>query len=234
MKTKIIMKAALLATFAGCFAFPGFAQNVNVQREIAALKASLAASQVILKQYEWVETTVISLKGDEKSRQMNSCYYGADGKVQKTPLTAPAPESKKRGLRGRIEESKKEEMTAYMKEAINLVKQYVPPDAAKMQASKDANKVSITPLSGRRVQLTFADYIKPGDSLALVLDLATDRPLEAKVTTYLDSPEDAVTLDVRFDVLNNIATYAASTTLVAEAKNIAVTVENTGYRKVAR
>ncbi len=39
-----------------------------------------------LAQYQWIETTVISLKGEEKSRKQNQCYYGADGKVQKVPV----------------------------------------------------------------------------------------------------------------------------------------------------
>src|SRR5687767_7686532 len=195
---RIVVSAALLFV-SGSLAF---AQQPTVQERVLALKASLAASQAILKQYEWVETTIVSVKGEEKSRQMNRCYHGADGKVQKVPLTAPAPEEKKRGLRGKIVEAKKEELTDYMKEAVGLVKQYVPPDQSRIQAAKDAGKVSITPLPGQRVRLTFASYIKAGDSLALDVDLANNRPLEAKISTYLDSPQEAVTLDVRFSTLD--------------------------------
>ena len=67
-------------------------------------KGGLAA----LRQYEWVETTIVSVKGEEKSRTQNSCYYRADGKVQKTQISAAPEDSgrKKRGVRGRIVESK--------------------------------------------------------------------------------------------------------------------------------
>ena len=102
------------------------AQQPTAQERVVALKASLAASQAILKQYEWIETTVVSLKGEEKSRQMNRCYHGAEGKVQKVPVTTPPPAEKKRGLRGKIAESKKEEMTDYMKDAVALVKHVRP------------------------------------------------------------------------------------------------------------
>ncbi|MHC1767268.1 MAG: hypothetical protein AB9869_23810 [Verrucomicrobiia bacterium] len=207
------------------------AQQPAVQERVVALKAALAASQAILKQYEWVETTVVSVKGEEKSRQMSKCYHGADGKVQKVPITTPAPAEKKRGLRGKIAESKKEEMTDYMKEAVGLVKMYVPPDQARIQAAKDAGKVSVTPLPGQRVRLTFADYLKTGDSLALDLDLASNRPLEAKVSTYLDSPQEPVLLDVRFSTLDNTATYASAIALDAKAKNLTVNVQNSGYRR---
>ena len=87
------------------------------------LKATMAASQVVLKQYEWVETTVVSLKGDEKSRKQERCYYGADGGVQKVLLTQSAPPPKKRGFfRRKIAESKQEELTDYMKSAVSQMR----------------------------------------------------------------------------------------------------------------
>jgi len=208
-----------------------FAQQPTAQERVVALKASLAASQAILKSYEWVETTTVSLKGEEKSRQMSKCYYGADGKVQKIPLTSPPPAKKRRGLRGRIIESKKEEMTDFMKSAVALVKEYAPPQPVLIQKAKDAGKVSVSPLPGQRGRLTFTDYLKPGDSFALVLDLANNRPVEAKISTYLDSKEDAVNLDVRFSTLEGGATYASNMTLDAPSKDLEVTVMNSGYRR---
>jgi hypothetical protein len=207
------------------------AQQPNVQERVVALKASLAASQAILKQYEWVETTVVSLKGEEKSRQMDRCYHGADGKVQKIPLTTPPPAEKKRGLRGAIAASKRQELTGYMKEAVELVKLYLPPDPARIQAAKDAGRVALQPLPNQRIRLTFSDYLKAGDALALEVDLASNRPLEAKVSTYLDSEKQPVTLDVRFGTLDNNATYSSSVALDAKGKNLKVNVEHSGYRR---
>src|ERR1044071_7460717 len=61
------------------------------QERAAALKQSMQESQAKLRQYEWTETTVVSLKGEEKARTQKRCYYGADGKVQKVPMgDAPA------------------------------------------------------------------------------------------------------------------------------------------------
>ena len=230
MKTKLLLSSLTCALALGICTQVG-AQQPTPQERVVALKASLAASKAILNQYEWVETTVVSLKGEEKSRQMNKCYNGADGKVQKIPLTTPPPEEKKRGLRGRIAEAKKEELTDYMKDAVALVKQYVPPEPVLIQKAKDAGKLSVSPQPGQRATLTFADYLKPGDSLALVLDLGNNRPVEAKVSTYLNTKEDAVTLDVKFSTLDNNATYASQTTLNAPTKNLSVSVENSGYRR---
>lgn len=229
MKTSI--RNVLCAAWILSAATLAHGQQPTTAERVATLKANLAASQALLKPYEWMETTIISLKGEEKSRQMNRCYHGADGKVQKVPVTAPAPAAKKRGLRGKIAEAKKEELADYMHEAVTLVKQYVPPDQARIQAAKDAGKVSITPQPGNQVRLTFADYLKSGDSLILELDLTSSRPLEAKVSTYLDSQKEPVSMDVRFGLLDNNATYPSTTTLEAKGKNLKVQVENSGYRR---
>src|ERR1039457_4837758 len=116
-------------------------QSPEVQQRVAALKQSVAKDQQSIRQYEWIETTVISLKGNEKSRQQKQCYYGAEGSLQKVPVSASPPPDKKRGVRGRIIENKKEELTDYMKRAMAMVKTYVPPDPARIQAVKDAGNI---------------------------------------------------------------------------------------------
>jgi hypothetical protein len=61
------------------------------QERAAALKQSLLESHARLRQYEWIETTIISLKGEEKGRTQKHCSYGADDKLQKVPIGSPAP-----------------------------------------------------------------------------------------------------------------------------------------------
>ena len=233
MKTplKITGLCALLSALPN----PAVAQQPSVPERVAALKASLAASQIILRQYEWIETTVVSLKGDEKSRKQERCYYGADGGIQKVEVSASPEPEKKRGLRGKIIAKKKEELTDYMKQAVALVKTYVPPNPAKIQAAKDAGKVTIEVLEpGKRARLNFRDYEKAGDNLGVEVDLVNNRPLGVKVSTYLDDAKDAVLLDVRMGQLNDGTTYASDITLDAPAKKVKVAMENSGYRKMGK
>ena len=108
----------------------------------------------------------------------------------------------------------------------------MPPSPLRIQAAKDMGKVSIDVLQpGKRARLNFRDYEKPGDNLGVEVDLANNRPLGLKVSTYLDDATDAVTLDVRMGQLNDGTTYPSNVTLDARAKNLKVTVTNSGYRK---
>ncbi|HOB98665.1 MAG TPA: hypothetical protein PKM43_07960 [Verrucomicrobiota bacterium] len=227
---KTLIRFATLGLVA--LALPVLAQQPSAAERAAMLKATMTASQAVLKQYEWVETTVISLKGEEESRQMNRCYYGADGGVQKVPLTTPLPAKKKRGLRGKIAEAKQEELTDYMKEAVALVKSYVPPTPVLIQAAKDAGKVSLDVLEpGRRARLNFRDYLKPGDNLGVEVDLTSNRLLALTVKTYLDSAKDVVDLQAGMGTLADGTSYADAITLNAPAKKLTVKVDNSGYRK---
>ena len=227
---KTLIRFATLGLVA--LALPVLAQQPSAAERAAMLKATMTASQAVLKQYEWVETTVISLKGEEESRQMNRCYYGADGGVQKVPLTTPLPAKKKRGLRGKIAEAKQEELTDYMKEAVALVKSYVPPTPVLIQEAKDAGKVSLDVLEpGRRARLNFRDYLKPGDNLGVEVDLTSNRLLALTVKTYLDSAKDVVDLQAGMGTLADGTSYADAITLNAPAKKLTVKVDNSGYRK---
>jgi hypothetical protein len=208
-------------------------QSPEVQQRVVALKQSVARDQQVIRQYEWIETTVISLKGEEKARVQKRCYYGAEGSLQKVPVSE-SPQTKKRGLRGRIVEKKKEELTDYMKQAVALVKTYVPPDPARIQAVKDAGKVSLDlPGGGHGARVNLRDYAKPGDLLSVEVNPETNRVLGLNVATYVDDAKDAVTLNVRFLSLQDGTGYPANEVLDAKAKNLLVNVTNSGYRKSA-
>jgi hypothetical protein len=205
--------------------------NGELTERIGALKQSLAQSQKNLRSYQWVETTTVSLKGEVKSTTQNSCYYGADGTLQKMPISASPPPEQKRGLRGKIVESKKAELSDAMKQAVALVKSYVPPDAALIQRSKDAGKASMEVLQpGKLIRLVFRDYQLPGDMLAVSVDLSTNRLAGINVASYLGQPSSPVGLDVQMGALADGTVYAANIQLTVKSQDLAVAVTNTGYR----
>ena len=211
---------------------PAVAQPSPLAERVAQLKASLAASKAGLTHYEWIETTLVSFRGEEKSRKVNRCYYGADGGVTKVPVAASPPPEKKRGLRGKIVEAKKEELTESMQQAVALVRSYVPPSPERVQALKDAGKVSLDIVQpGQQVRVNLRDYAKPGDLLAVEIDVPGNRLLGLSVKTYLADPGDAVSLDAKFAQLADGISYADAITLVATRAMVKVNVDNSGYRK---
>jgi len=210
------------------------APQPSLQDRVLALKTTFASSQAALRHYEWIETTVVSVNGEEKSRKQQRCYYGADGTLQKVLVDASPPPATKPGLRGRIIANKTAELTEYMQNAVALVKSYLPPDPARLQAVKDAGNVGIQVLTpGQLAQLNFASYLKPGDNLAVQINLVNNTVAGVGVSTYLDGPSDVVTLNARMGQLNDGTLYTSEVTLNASAKNLTVAVQNSGYLKTS-
>ncbi len=209
-----------------------------LQEKLAALKQVAAANQQALHRYTWLETTQIALKGEVKSTKQESCLYGPDGKVQKTPVSAPQPQQEDQGggrrgrLKERVVEKKKEELTDYMQQVKGLIGQYVPPDPNRMQQAFQSGNVSLNPSPGM-IQLVFKNYAQPGDSMTLALNEATKKLASLNVNSYLGEAKDAVTLTVQFGVLPDGTSYPAQQVVVATAKNIQVTVTNSNYQNLA-
>jgi hypothetical protein len=203
------------------------------QEKVAALKKSVAENQQRLRQYKWVETTIVSMKGEEKSRVQKLCFYGPDGKVQKQQLSTPPAQQAPGGLKGKVVAQKKEEMTEYMKQAVALVHQYVPPDSQRIQAVVSAGKMALNPIGPNAVRLNFSDYLKSGDSFSLTLDTGSNSIQTVNVKSYLESPKDGVGLDVTFAKLADGISYPASTVLSAPAKQLQVKLLNSNYQRAA-
>lgn len=208
---------------------PATAQNPELQQKLAAVKASVAENKQRLQQYQWTETTQLTLKGDAKPPSTNLCRYGPDGQVQKT-LTSPPPEPASGGrMKQKIIAKKKAEIKDYMGDVKILLAQYVPPDPQKMQQAYQAGKVSLNPAPGV-VNLIFKDYAQPGDQMTLTFDTTTHKIVSLNINTYLGEEKDAVTLQVQMASLPDGTNYTQQSVLNATAKQLVVTTTNSNYQ----
>ena len=228
------MKAAFTLLFGAAV----LAQGATPPDRGAAIKELLAKNSASLRTYSWVETTTITLKGEVKKQEQKQCFYGADGKVQKTPIgAAPAAKQEPSGggrggrLKQNIIENKVEDMKEYMEKVAALVHDYVPPAPAKIQAAQAAGNVSTQP-SGTAVNLVIKNYLKPGDLLTIGADPTAKRLTSYKAQSFVEKPkEDDVTLNVTFGALQDGTFYPQQILLDVTAKKIQVKIANSGYKK---
>jgi hypothetical protein len=211
---------------------PGDAQDL--QQKAAAARQSAAQNQQALRSYSWLEKVELSLKGEVKNTTVNSCRYGPDGKVQKTPVVTPPPAEKKRGLRGKVVEKKTGEMKAELEAAAALVHSYVPPDPGLIQVVMNAGTASLAQAGPGAVVLKFPGYQKAGDSLALTFDSAVKALRQIDVASYLDDPKSPVTFRVGMQALPDGTSYPGSVVLGIPASQIQVRITNSNYQKLAQ
>jgi len=205
----------------------------ELQQKLTAVKQSAAENQQKLHQYQWTETTQLTLKGDAKPPTQSMCQYGPDGKVQKTPLGPPPQEPSGGRVKQRIIAKKKGEMKDYMGQVKTLLNLYLPPDPQRIQQAAQAGKVSLNATAGAGVaELLFKDYALPGDQMMISFNTKAKKLSSVKVNTYMDDPKDAVTLAVQFASLPDGTNYVQQSVLDATAKQLQVTTANSNYQPI--
>jgi hypothetical protein len=229
----LFIAAAVLAATVTAVAQTGGAAGGELQQKMAAVKQSAAENQQKLHNYQWTETTQLTLKGEPKPPTQSMCQYGPDGTVQKTPM-GPPPEQPSGGrLKKHMIEKKKGEMKDYMGQVKSLLAMYVPPDPQRIQQAFQAGKASLNPAAGEGVaQLVFKDYAQPGDQMTLSFNTAARKISSVNVNTYMDNPKDVVTLAVQMASLPDGTNYAQQTVLDATAKKLQVTTTNSNYQQL--
>jgi hypothetical protein len=210
-------------------AFPLFAQDSAAQERLSAVKQAMAANAQQLRKYQWIETTQLTLNGEQKPPMQNSCQYGPDGQVQKTPLGPPPQPPSGGPLMKRIIEKKQAAMKQYMGEVKSLLAQYLPPDPQRMQQSKQAGNLSINPVANS-VNLIVKNYVQSGDQLTLTFDTTAKKVSSVNINTFMGDARDAVTLQVQMASLPDGTNYAQQTILNATAKNLLVVTTNSTYQ----
>ena len=219
---------------------PVYGQAGGAEQHVAALKKSLQDSQQRLRRYEWVETTVISLKGEEKARKQNRVLLrrrrqAAEGAASSQPQ--PQQQASGGGRRGgRVKKARcreQERGDAGLHGTAGCPDPPVRPAQRRADPGRErrghdraetrrgAPAPRIHRLSEGRGHAGDRDRPRTGSRLGL------------SVSSSLDKQEDQVKLEVREGALPDGTTYTAQTTLDAPAKNIRVVIENSGYRPVS-
>jgi hypothetical protein len=210
------------------------AQAPELQQKLAAARESAARNQQALRSYSWLEKTELSVKGEVKNTKVDAVRYGPDGKVQKTPVVEPPPPQRGRGLRGRIAANKTEEMQEELEAAAALVQQYVPPSPDLMQVVMNAGTASLAQAGPGAVALKFPGYVKKGDALTLTFDSTVNALRQIAVDTWLDEPENAVSLKVTMQALPDGTSYPGSIVFSLPRQHIGVTITKSNYQKIAQ
>jgi hypothetical protein len=213
---------------------PKITAQGDTKAEVAMIKKNLADSKANMKKYEWIETTKIFVKGEQKSAKQKQCYYAVDGKLTKVDIGGGTEEKKKGGLRGKIIENKKEEMSDYAKKAIAKIQTYLPPTSEKIQKVYGAGKTTVQIVEpNTKFKLNFPDYNETGDILAVSINKPKQKIMAVDVSTSVDDSKEKVVFNITYSDLPDGTQYASKTTLNAPEKDLKIIIENSGFKNAA-
>jgi len=201
-----------------------------VQQSIAGLRASLAKSREALTHYTWVENTDLFVNGEIRKHDQAQCTYGADGELQKTPISAPhQPANKKQGKKA---QKKLAALQQYADRFHSLVDRYAPPDPEKISQAEQKGNVSLQQLPDGKLAFVVKQYLKEGDEMAVTFDPGGSNIVRFNVFTYLDGVQDQIGLQAKFDQLHDGTHYVSEIEMSSASQKMLVKTSNYGHKKL--
>jgi len=208
--------------------------QADMQENVTMIKKNLTDSKAAMQKYEWIETTTVFVKGEQKSVKQKQCYYALDGKLTKVETGGSTAAKTPGGLRGKVAENKKADMSDYAKKAIEKVQTYLPPDPEKLQKMYNDGKVGIQILEpNKKFKLSFPDYNEAGDVLSISLSKTNQKLMALDVSTSVDDPKEKVAFNVTFSDLPDGTQFQGTTTLDAPAKDLKIVIVNSGFKNAS-
>jgi len=230
----IAVKAFLILLSSVAAPWAIYAQSPEVQQRVNEIRESSAKNKQALASYSWNEQVTISLKGEQKKVQHFQVRLGPDLTPQKTSLDPPADPPSGGRLKRRVVAKKKEEYTGYANQMKALAQQYVPPEGNLLQQAYARGNVLIGPTGSapNEVQLIIRNYLKPQDSMTLVLDTSQKQLLRVQITSYMNDPKDAVNLTVQFSRLPDGTNHVSNLVIDGASKQMNIAIQNSNYQHV--
>jgi hypothetical protein len=220
------LRAAALSVLFALLASLASAQSQDMKAMAQQFGQSAKANAAALRMYTWQMRVEITLKGDPKPAKLFAMRFGADGTVEKTALTPPAPPDQTPGLKGKIKRKKIAEFKEWAGDLVDLCKGYLVPSPALLQAFFE--RVLTTPAPGGYVQLYAEGVISPGDKLTYEIDPKTQAINRVLFHATLEGDPIDGTVQMA-NVPGGGPSYAAVTMVNAPAKNLTAKIENFQY-----
>ena len=118
-------------------------------------------------------------------------------------------------------------MRDYIERLTELASRYPGPDQARFQEA--ISKAEVTTGGGSsQVRIRMHDYVKPGDSMTMIFDPATKRPVKTEINTFLD--DGPVSIVIAFDQLRNGPNYPGKIVMSSIRRQLEIRVFTYEYR----
>jgi hypothetical protein len=205
-------------------------QNPQLQQRVAEIKQYLSLNKQVLAQYTWQESRTVSVKGEVKKQELFQVRMGPDGQPMKTDLTPDESSGgRKHGIKHRI----KEDYENYGKEIAALAQSYAQPEPGRFQQLFEQGNVLLGSAGApNEVKVVVNGYLKPGDSVTIIFNKQQQAIQSLQISSYLDDPQNAVTISAQYAQLPNGPNHVASMIVNGVSKELTVQMQNTNYQKM--
>jgi len=223
-----LMRVAMTALCLGALA--GGSMRAQAQDPAAMAKQYAESAKLnaeMMTQYSWKMRVELTLDKETKPAQIYQLRYDADGKLQKTQVTATEEVKKKRGIRGKIQKGKIEDFKEWTEQVVELLKDYMAPSPGTMMDFY--SKAAMSSAEGGTVQMSATGFLTKEDKATFWIDKETGTPVRYQFVTTLDG--DSIEGNVEFQRVTDGPQYPARVTVSVPAREVTAKIEQFDFVK---
>jgi hypothetical protein len=177
-----------------------------------------------MKSFIWNRSSTATVDGEVKATLVNQLSFDSKGDLQVTQISGNTTVKKKRGIRGRIQESSIDKSMEYVSDALALGLKYM--YMSKGQLLDFYDKATISEANGI-ISATASNVFMNGDNMTILVDAATNLYVKKTFSTLLESdPVDGV---VTYEKFSSGINHVAETVLKLPAKKTVIDAKNIDY-----
>ena len=179
-----------------------------------------------LMNYSWQRSAKGFKDGEEKIHMLVKVWFNSEDKMESSVLSSESSVKKQRGVRGKMQQNKGEDLTALLEQTINLSIKYV-------YLSKgnwiDLTDNATVKLEDNMVKIDAKDLLVKGDQAIYVIDNESKLIKSINVSSMVD--EKTFTSSIDFKTMNDGTNHPGRTVITIPSESMKITAENIDYIK---
>jgi hypothetical protein len=209
-------------------------QQPTLQEKLQRMQQAAVRNTKQLHTYQWIESTSLAINGKTGEPKESMCHYAPDGQLVTTPLGMQGPPRISGGpLKQHIIKKKLNEIEEEISEITTLVSMYLPLNPSQLETAWHTKRVDFEHDGESGNTIIINDYIKPGDQFRISMNMATLQIQRIVIQTYFNTPEEPMSVDVRFSQLADGTVYPSISSINAPSKKVVITKTSTNFSKPA-
>jgi len=179
-----------------------------------------------LMNYSWQRSSKAFVNDEEKTHSLVKVWFNTEGKMENSVLSSESTGKKKRGIRGKVQQSASEDMSTLIEHSISMTIKYVYLTKGNWIDLLDRPGVKV---ENNLVKIDTKDLLLNGDEVHYVIDENTKLFKSINITSQVDGKTFNCTIE--FKTMSDGTNHPNRTVITLPSESMKITAENIDYIK---
>lgn len=207
-----------------------FSVNVLMAQDNTQLGLDIASAQEKnigqLKGYSWQRSSKIFVNGEEKTHNLVKVWFNSEGQMESSVLSSQSSDKQKRGIRGRAQKNKGQDMTDLLEQSVKISINYINLSKGNWIDLMDRAMVLV---DNGEIKIVAKSVLEKDDETQYLLDFETKLLKSVEFTSVVSGK--SFTSSIKFKTMSDGTNHPTVMSISIPSESLKITAENIDYIK---